>query len=84
MLSRLTSPFLLLISYKVGTLFIIKNIKNDYKNLIDNAPKIGYVLIISTAITSALKGLLVYFITKYGIDRRRRLRFDNLNNKIFL
>jgi len=77
----LTSPFLLLISYKVGTLFIKTNIKFDYKNLIDNASQIGYILIIGSAITSTLTGLLVYFITKYAIEYRRRSELEKLNNK---
>jgi len=83
----LTSPFFLLLSYNVGTLFIKTNIKFEYKNiksLIDNASQIGYVLIIGSAIISTVTGLLVYFITKYAIEYRRRPKIEKPNKKTSL
>lgn len=72
----LTSPFLLMISYKVGKYFIETNIQFDYDTWYKNIPQIGYVLIVGSAIVSTLTGLIIYFITKYAIERRRMIK-DN-------
>ncbi len=73
----LTSPFLLIISYKVGSYFIKTDIQFDYDNWYKNLPRIGYVLIIGSTIVSAITGLFIYFITKYVVDRRRNLKANN-------
>lgn len=73
----LTSPFLLMISYKVGSYFIKTDIQFDYDNWYINLPKIGYVLIIGSTIVSSVTGLFVYYITKYAIERRRNLNANN-------
>jgi len=75
----LTSPFLLMLSYKVGSYIIITDIQFDYHNWYKNLPKIGYVLIIGSTIVSSLTGIFVYYITKYTIERRRNLKANNPN-----
>jgi hypothetical protein len=75
----ITSPFLLMMSYKVGTYFIKTDVQFDYDNWYENLPHIGYVLLIGSVVVSLCSGLLVYFITKYAIERRRKL--EALNSK---
>jgi uncharacterized protein (DUF2062 family) len=72
----LTSPFLLIISYKVGSYFIKTDIEFNLDNWQTNLPKIGYVLIVGSTIVSLATGLFVYYITKYAIELRRT------NNKL--
>jgi uncharacterized protein len=67
----LTSPFLLIISYKVGSYFIKTDIEFNLDNWYTNLPKIGYVLIVGSTIVSLATGLFVYYITKYAVERRR-------------
>lgn len=68
----LTSPFLLLLSYKVGTYFVETNVEFQYKKWYENFSKIGYVLIIGSTIVSTITGIIIYVITKYAIQKRRR------------
>ncbi|WP_295337166.1 DUF2062 domain-containing protein [Flavobacterium sp.] len=73
----LTSPFLLMLSYKVGSYFIKTDIQFDYDNWYKNLPQMGYVLIIGSTIVSAITGLFIYYIIKYVIERRRNLKANN-------
>ena len=73
----LTSPFLLIISYKVGSYFIKTDIQIDYDNWYKNLPSIGYVLLIGSTIVSTITGLFIYYITKYVVNRRRNLKANN-------
>lgn len=73
----LTSPFLLMLSYKVGSYFIKTDIQFDYDNWYKNLPQMGYVLIIGSTIFSAITGLFIYYIIKYVIERRRNLKANN-------
>lgn len=68
----LTSPFLLLISYKVGTYFIDTTIQFEYENWYENFSQIGYVLIVGSTIVSSLTSLIIYFLTRYFVKRRLR------------
>lgn len=68
----LTSPFLLMISYKVGTLFINTDIQFEYETWYQNISKIGYVLFIGSTIVSTITAFLVYFIVKYAVESRRK------------
>ena len=72
----LTSPFLLMISYKVGTIFIHTDIKFEYETWYQNISIIGYVLLIGATIVSTITAFLIYFIVKYAVDIRRK---KNLN-----
>jgi uncharacterized protein len=74
----LTSPFLLMISYKVGTFFIKTNIKFEYENWYQNISKMGYVMFIGSTVVSTITALLVYFITKYAVEYRRRKQFKKM------
>jgi len=77
----LTSPFLLMISYKVGGYFVKTNIQFDYDNWYKNLPQIGYILIIGSTIVSLVTGLIVYYITKYAVERKRKLKPEISNQK---
>lgn len=68
----LTSPFLLMISFKVGTFFINTDIKFEYENWYENISKIGYVMLIGSTVVSTITALLVYFIIKYAIEYGRK------------
>ncbi|MFN0202277.1 MAG: DUF2062 domain-containing protein [Bacteroidia bacterium] len=73
----LTSPFLLMLSYKVGSYFIKTDVQFDYDNWYKNLPQMGYVLIIGSTIVSSVTGLFVYCIIKYAVERRRNLKANN-------
>lgn len=68
----LTSPFLLIISYKVGKLFINTDIQFEYETWHQNISKIGYVLLVGSTIVSTITAFLVYFIVKYAVLYRRK------------
>lgn len=69
----LTSPFLLIISFKVGQLFIETKTPLDFDNWHKNLASIGYVLMIGATIVSLTTSLVVYYLTKYAIEKRRGL-----------
>ena len=73
----LTSPFLLMISYKVGSIFIHTEIKFEFETWLQNISIIGNILFIGATIISSITAILIYFIVKYTIINRRK----NLNNK---
>jgi uncharacterized protein (DUF2062 family) len=68
----LTSPFLLWISFKVGTYFITTDIQFEYDLWYQNLSQIGYVMLIGSTLVSFFTALLVFFITKFFITRRRK------------
>lgn len=74
-----TSPFFLMLSYKVGTFFITSNVKFEIKNWIESISQIGYILIIGATIVSTVTGLMVYFITKYAIEYKRMKKIKKFN-----
>jgi uncharacterized protein (DUF2062 family) len=80
----LTSPFLLLLSYKVGGLFIETRIKFEYDNWYKNLPEIGYALIIGATIVSLITAIIVYYITKYAIENRRKTIAEKSNQETVL
>jgi len=69
----LTSPFLLLVSYKVGTYFVKTSVKFEYNNWYENISQLGYVMLIGSTIVSTLTGLIIYFFTKRAIEKSRRV-----------
>ena len=73
-----TSPFFLMLSYKVGTFFITSNVKFEIKNWIESISQIGYILIIGATIVSTVTALLVYFITKKAIEYKRLKKIKNI------
>lgn len=77
----LTSPFLLLISYKVGVLFISTDIKFEFETWQENISKIGYVMLIGSTIVSTITALLVYFIVKFAAEYRNKVRLTKFNTK---
>lgn len=70
----LTSPFLLIFSYKVGGFFVKTNVAFNAENWHQNLPQIGYVLLIGSAIVSLGTGLIIYYLTRFAIKRRRHLK----------
>lgn len=69
----LTSPFLLMISYKVGKYFIHTDIKFEYDTWYHNIPILGYVLFSGATIVSTVTAFLVYILVKYAVRYRRRI-----------
>lgn len=67
----LTSPFLLLISYKVGSYFIKSNIQLDYSNWYKNIPEVGYILLIGATVVSFIASIIVYYAIKYLVQKRK-------------
>lgn len=67
----LTSPFLLLISYKVGSYFIKSNIQLDYSNWYKNIPEVGYILLIGATVVSLFASIIVYYAIKYLVQKRK-------------
>lgn len=67
----LTSPFLLLISYKVGSYFIKSNIQLDYSNWYKNIPEVGYILMIGATVVSFIASIIVYYAIKYLVQKRK-------------
>jgi len=76
-----TSPFLLLISYKVGILFISTDIKFELETWQENISKIGYVMFIGSTIVSTITALLVYFIVKFTVEYRNKVRLTKFYTK---
>jgi uncharacterized protein (DUF2062 family) len=74
----LTSPFLLMISYKVGAYFIKSNIKFEYDHWYKTLPQIGYALIVGSTVVSSFTGLIIYFSAKYAIEHRRKIKTNSL------
>jgi uncharacterized protein len=72
----ITSPFLLMISYKVGTLFINTSIKFEYENWYLNLSKLGYVMFIGSTLVSTITALLVYYIIKFTVEYRRKKKIQ--------
>ncbi len=68
----ITSPFLLMMSYKVGRIFIETNIKFELETWYKNLPQLGYVMLVGSTLVSLLTGLIIYYLTKFAIERRRR------------
>jgi uncharacterized protein (DUF2062 family) len=68
----LTSPFLLWISYKVGTFFITTNIQFEYDLWYQNLSQIGYVMLIGSALVSFITAIFVFFVTKFFITHSRK------------
>ncbi|PJE47928.1 MAG: hypothetical protein CUR34_00150 [Sediminibacterium sp.] len=66
----LTSPFLLLISYKVGSYFIATDIQLNYANWYKNIPEVGYVLLIGATVVSFVTSIIVYYAIKYLVQKR--------------
>jgi len=70
----ITSPFLLMISYKMGTLFVKTNIQFEFENWYRDISQIAYVLFIGATIVSSLTAIIIYFITKYAVEHRRTIK----------
>jgi hypothetical protein len=70
----LTSPFLLMISFKTGAFFINTDVTFDYENWTQNFSKIGYIMLIGSTIVSSITAILVYFIIKYAVQKRRKIK----------
>lgn len=74
----LTSPFLLMISYKVGTVFMSTDIKFDYETWQQNLSQIGYILFLGSTVVSTITALLVYILVKYAVKHRRRINANKI------
>jgi uncharacterized protein len=68
----ITSPFFLMISYKMGTCFIQTNIQFENIKWKEDLTQIGYIMLIGSTIISTITALLVYLITSYTIKYKRK------------
>lgn len=68
----LTSPFLLILSYKVGQYFIPTDQTLELSNWYTSLPQIGYVLLVGATLVSIVTSFIVYYLTKYTIEKKRR------------
>jgi len=67
----LTSPFLLLTSYQVGSFFVDTGVKFEYENWAHNLSKLGLVMLIGSTIVSSVSALLIYFMVKYILKKKK-------------
>jgi uncharacterized protein (DUF2062 family) len=70
----LTSPFLLMISFKTGAFFINTDMAFEYENWVQNFSKIGYIMIIGSTIVSSITAILIYFLIRYAVQKRRKIK----------
>jgi uncharacterized protein len=69
----LTSPFLLLISFEVGTWLFPTDIQFDMDHWDRDLSQIGLVLFSGATLVSLVAGVAVYFLLRFAIERRRRI-----------
>jgi uncharacterized protein (DUF2062 family) len=74
----ITSPFLLMISFKVGIFFINTDLIFEYENWNQNISKFGFVMFIGSTIVSTITAIFVYFIVKYTFTYRHQKKIEKL------
>jgi uncharacterized protein (DUF2062 family) len=68
----LTSPFLLFLSYKIGSLIISSETTFDFKNLSENLGDLGLTMLVGSFLLSSFTAVVVFFLTKYFVVKRRQ------------
>jgi uncharacterized protein (DUF2062 family) len=68
----LTSPFLLFLSYKIGSLIISSETTFDFKNLSENLGDLGLTMLVGSFLLSSFTAVVVFFLTKYFVAKRRQ------------
>ena len=66
-----TSPFFMLLSYKIGKIIIGNNIDFDIKTWKNNLGETGLTVLAGSFLLSTFMGVTAYFISKYIVTRYR-------------
>lgn len=69
-----TSPFLLIFSYQIGTVFIKTSIAFSLEDWTQHLKELGIIMLIGATILSSAVAVLIYFITYYSILYRQRIK----------
>jgi uncharacterized protein (DUF2062 family) len=70
----LTSPFLLMISYQVGDIFVHSDQVFDFKHWYRDIPKMSYTLFLGATLVSTVAAVIAYYGTYYAILKRKHSR----------
>lgn len=68
----LTTPFFLLLSFKVGTIILGNSIEFTTANWKKDLNETGLTLLVGSLIVSGIMGCFAYVITKYSVENYRR------------
>jgi cardiolipin synthase A/B len=66
-----TSPFFMVLSFKVGSLILNTNVQFSLENWKDNLSETGIVILWGSLLVSGVMGLLAYFITTFIVAKYR-------------
>ncbi len=66
-----TSPFFMVLSFKIGSLILNTNVQFSIKNWKDNLSETGIIILWGSLLVSGVMGLLAYFITKIIVEKYR-------------
>jgi uncharacterized protein len=66
-----TSPFFMVLSFKVGSLILNTNVQFSIKTWKDNLSETGIIILWGSLLVSGIMGLLAYFMTKIIVEKYR-------------
>lgn len=66
-----TSPFFMVLSYKIGAIILGSTIEFDIKNWKDNLNDTGMAILIGSFIVSGTMSVLAYFLTQFIVSKYR-------------
>jgi uncharacterized protein (DUF2062 family) len=66
-----TSPFFMVLSYKIGSIVLGRKIEYNIENWKENLGDTGILLLIGSLIVSGLLSVVAYFTTKFVVKRYR-------------
>jgi uncharacterized protein len=66
-----TSPFFMVLSFKVGSLILNTNVQFSIKTWKDNLSETGIIILWGSLLVSGVMGLLAYFMTKIIVEKYR-------------
>ena len=67
----LTSPFWLLSAYEVGNYLLQSEIEFNLETWTEDLPRIGSTLLLGSTVVSSVTAVVVYYVTRYFVGRRR-------------
>lgn len=73
----LTSPFLLVLSYRIGLFFTHAQATFDLGNWYTNLGEVGLTMLIGSLLLSFFTAIIVFILTKYIIEKKRQLTASN-------
>ena len=76
----LTSPFFMLLSFKIGSVILGSEIKFDIKNWKHQLGEVGLNILIGSIIVSSAVSIIVYFGVKYFMQLYRMKRVGQIAN----